>query len=63
MNDLAVCALIYLVYLFFLYLSHALIDFSETGTTFYLMCTLQAQQFSELFCHLALFQSILYTAE
>ena len=60
---LAVCGLVYLVYLFFLYLSHALIDFSKTGTTFYLMHTLQVQQFSELSCHLILFQSILYTAE
>ena len=60
---LAVCGLVYLVYLFFSYLSHALIDFSKTGTTFYLMHTLQVQQFSELSCHLVLFQSILYTAE
>ena len=60
---LAVCGLVYLVYLFFSYLSHALLDFSKTGTTFYLMHTLQVQQFSELFCHLILFQSILYTAE
>ena len=60
---LAVCGLVYLVYLFFLYLSHALLDFSKTGTTFYLMHTLQVQQFSELSCHLILFQSILYTAE
>ena len=60
---LAVCGLIYLVYLFFSYLSHALLDFSKTGTTFYLMHTLQVQQFSELSCHLILFQSILYTAE
>ena len=28
-----VCGLVYLVYLFFSYLSHALLDFSETGTT------------------------------
>ena len=60
---LAVCELVYLVYLFFSYLSHALLDFSKTGTTFYLMHTLQVQQFSELSCHLILFQSILYTAE
>ena len=60
---LAVCGLVYLVYLFFSYLSHALLDFSKTGTTFYLMHTLQVQQFSELSCHLILFQSILYTAE
>ena len=60
---LAVCGLVYLVYLFFLYLSHALLDFSKTGTTFYLMHTLQVQQLSELSCHLILFQSILYTAE
>ena len=60
---LAVCGLLYLVYLFFSYLSHALLDFSKTSTTFYLMHTLQVQQFSELSCHLILFQSILYTAE
>ena len=60
---LAVCGLVYLVYLFFSYLNHALLDFSKTGTTFYLMHTLQVQQFSELSCHLILFQSILYTAE
>ena len=58
---LAVCGLVYLVYLFFSYLSHALLYFSETGTTFYLMHTLQVQQFSELFCHLISFQSNLYT--
>ena len=52
---LAVCGLVYLVYLFFSYLSHALLDFSKTGTTFYLMHTLQVQQFSELSCHLILF--------
>ena len=62
-HNLAVCGLVYLVYLFFSYLSHALLDFSKTGTTFYLMHTLQVQQFSELSCHLILFQSILYTAE
>ena len=39
---LAVCELVYLVYLFFSYLSHALLDLSKTGTTFYLMHTLQA---------------------
>ena len=50
-------------YLFFLYLSHVLLDFSESSTTFYLMHTLQVQQFSELFCHLILLQNILYTAE
>ena len=60
---LAVCGLVYLVYLFFSYLSHALLDFSKTGTTFYLMHTLQVQQFSELSCHFILIQSILYTAE
>ena len=60
---LAVCGLVYLVYLFFSYLSHALLDFSKTGTTFYLMHTLQVQQFSELSCQLILFQSILHTAE
>ena len=60
---LAVCGLVYLVYLFLSYLSHALLDFSKTGTTFYLMHTLQVQQFSELPCHLILFQSIPYTAE
>ena len=60
---LAICGLVYLVYLFFSYISHALLDFSKTGTTFYLMHTLQVQQFSELSCHLILFQSILYTAE
>ena len=60
---LAVCGLVYLVYLFFSYLSHALLDFSKTGTTFYLMHTLQVQQFSELSCYFILFQSILYTAE
>ena len=40
---LAVCGLVYLVYLFFSYLSYALLDFSKTGTTFYLMHTLQVQ--------------------
>ena len=60
---LAVCGLVYLVYLFFLYLSHASLDFSKTGTTFYLLHTLQVQQFLELSCHLIIFQSILYTAE
>ena len=60
---LAVCGLVYLVYLFFSYLNHALLDFSKTDTTFYLMHTLQVQQFSELSCHLILFHSILYTAE
>ena len=63
MNGLAVCGLVYLIYLFISYLSHALLDFSETSTTFYLMHTLQVQQFVELSCHLILFQSILYTAE
>ena len=32
------------------YLSHALLDFSETCATFYLMHTLQVQQFSDLSC-------------
>ena len=41
MNGLAVCGLVYLVQLFYSYLSHALLDFSETGTTFYLMHALQ----------------------
>ena len=63
MNELAVCELVYLIYLFFTYISHALLDFSETGTTFYLMRTLQVQQFSELSCYLILFQSVLCTAE
>ena len=44
---LAVCGLVYLVYLFFSYLSHALLDFSETGTTFYLMHNLQVQRFPD----------------
>ena len=34
MNGLVICGLVYLVYLFFSYLSHVLLDFSETGTTF-----------------------------
>ena len=62
-NGLAVYGLVYLIYLFFSYLSHALLDFNVTGTTFYLMHTLQVQQFSELSCYLILFQSVLYTAE
>ena len=48
----AVCGLVYWVYLFFSYHRHALLDFSETGTTFYLMHTLQVQHFSELSCYL-----------
>ena len=43
MNGLVVCGLFYLIYLFFSYLSHALLDFSKTSTTFYLMHTLQAK--------------------
>ena len=37
MNGLAVCGLVYLVYLFFSYLSHAFIFFDETCVTVYLM--------------------------
>ena len=45
MNGLAVCGLIYLVYLFFSYLSHAFIFFDETCVTVYLiyMYPLQAK--------------------
>ena len=52
-----------LVYLFLLYLSHALLDFDETCTSLSLMYTLQIQLFSDLSCYLTLLQSILYTAE
>ena len=52
-----------LVYLFLLYLSHALLDFGETCTSLFLMHTLQVQLFSDLSCYLTLLQSILYTAE
>ena len=46
---LAVCGLVYLVYLFFSYLSHALLDFSKTGTTFYLMHTLHERCTSRVY--------------
>ena len=37
LHGLAVCGLIYLVYLFSSYLSHTLLDFSKTWTTLYIM--------------------------
>ena len=52
-----------LVYLFLSYLSHALLDFSETCPFLSLMHTLQVQLFSDLSCYVTLLQSILYTAE
>ena len=60
LHGLVVCGLAYSVCLLFSYLSHALLDF---GDTFYLMHTLQIQQFSGLFCYLLLLQSILYIAQ
>ena len=52
-----------LVYLFLLYLSHALLNFGKTCTSLSLMHTLQVQLFSDLSCYLTLLQSILYTPE
>ena len=49
--------------LFPLYLSHFLTDFNITFTIVYPIHALQVEQYSALFYHLKLFQSILYTAE
>ena len=45
LHGLAVCGLAFSVCLLFSYISYALLDFSETGATLYLMHTLQVQQF------------------
>ena len=58
LHGLAVCGLIFLVCLLFSYLTHALVDFSEAGATFYLMHTLQVQGFLDLSCYLILLQSV-----
>ena len=47
----------------FSYLSHALLHFSETGTTFYLKHTLQVQQFLDLSFYLITTQSPLSIAQ
>ena len=47
----------------FSYLSHALLHFSETGTTFYLKHTLQVQQFSDLSFYLITTRSPLSIAQ
>ena len=52
MNGLVVCGLIYLVYLFLSYLSHALLDFSETWATLFLMHTLATS--TAIFRHILL---------
>ena len=53
LHGLAICSLTYSVYLLFSYLNHALLDFSETATTFTL-CIFHytVEQFSDLSCYL-----------